>query len=564
MGVNREKESLAKTSAQGQWAFFLSFPWKGEPGVKTRGDKKMKTSKKIGGLLVIAIGIALMLNPFSQCLASPEEKVLIVGMKTGAIVSLDPAVCYEIEGHWMLNNVYDPLVKFKAGSASEIEPCMATSWDISGNTMTFTIRKGVKFSNGDPVDAEAVAYSLKRVVKLNKTPAWVLTQFGVTEDSIAAVGDMVQVTMDKAYSPSLVLACMTFITGTVNPKVAEANAKEGDIGSAYLTEHSAGSGPYVLVSWRRNEKIVLERNENFWGKKPQIKQIVIIDVPESSSQVVQLKGGDIDIAWNLEYDQIPEIEGTKGLSALKSPLFKLIYLGMNPTHPPLDNVQVRRAIKSAIDYQGIIKATGGGVMELHTFIPHGMFAHYDGQAFPYDPEKAKKLLAQAGHPEGFKITLTVPDFLATAGTVVKSNLEAVGIKTDLQVIAYSTLLGKYREQGLEAVIARWGADYGDPDAQAKPFAHCRTIGPDAKVKQLAWRIAYANPEFTDMVEKAALIKDRAERERVYIDLQKKWQQDGPFAILYQFSGHIGLNDKVKNFELSPLTETHLEDVAIEK
>jgi len=201
-------------------------------------------------------------------------------------------------------------------------------------------------------------------------------------------------------------------------------------------------------------------------------------------------------------------------------------------------------------------------MELHTFIPKGMFGHYDGQAYPYDPEKAKELLTQAGYPNGFEITLTVPDFLATAGTVVKTNLEAVGIKADLQVIAYSTLLGKYREQGLQLVMARWGADYGDPDANAKPFAHCRTTGPDAKVKQLAWRNAYANPEFTDMVEKAALIKDRDKREQLYLELQKKWQQDGPFAMLYQFSGHIGLKDKVKNFQLNALTETHLEDVTI--
>jgi peptide/nickel transport system substrate-binding protein len=539
-----------------------SYLWRGKDGGFPGNNKKEGTmDRKSWVILVVAIFMGMVLSVPGEGIG--KEKVLIVGMNTGAIVSMDPAVCYEIEGHWMLNNIYDPLVKFKAGSASEIEPCMATSWDISGKTLTFTIRRGVKFSNGDPIDAEAVAYSLKRVVTLKKTPSWVLTQFGVTEDSIKTMGDKVQVTMDKPYSPSLVLSCMSFITGTVNPRVAEDEAKEGDMGSAYLTEHSAGSGPYVLVSWKRNEKIVLERNEYYWGQKPEIQRIIIIDVPESSSQVVQLKGGDIDIAWNLEYDQIPEIEATKGLSVLKSPLFKVIYLSMNPTHTPLGNVLVRRAIKSAIDYKGIVKAVGGGVMELHTFIPKGMFAHYDGQAFPYDPEKAKELLVQAGYPNGFDITLTVPDFLATAGTVVKSNLEAVGIKADLQLIAYSTLLGKYREQGLEVVLARWGSDYGDPDANAKPFAYCRTIGPDAKIKQLAWRNAYANPDFADMVEKAALIKDRDERERMYIDLQKKWQQDSVFAMLYQFSGHVGLKDKIKNFQLNALTETRLEYVTIE-
>ena len=527
----------------------------------------MKMNKKSLGILAMAICMAMTLAFFGACIgqeeAAAEEKVLIMGMNTGAIVSLDPAVCYEIEGHWMLNNVYDSLVKFKAGSASEIEPCLATSWDISGKTLTFTIREGAKFSNGDPIDAEAVAYTLKRVVKLEQTPSWILTQFGVTEGSIKAIGKTVQITMDEAYSPSLVLSCMTFITGTVNPKVAEENAVEGDMGMAYLADHSAGSGPYVLVSWERNQKIVLERNKYYWGRKPQIERIVIVDIPESSSQLLQLKGGTIDMAWNLEYDQIPEVEATEGLSTIKTPLFKLIYLAMNGEHSPLDNVLVRRAIKSAIDYQGIITATGGGVMELHTFIPHGMFSHYDGQAYPYNPQKAKELLRKAGYPDGFEITLTVPDFLATAGTVVKTNLDAVGIKTDLQVIAYSTLLGKYRKQGLEVVIARWGADYGDPDAQAKPFAHCRTTGPDAKVKQLAWRNAYANPEFTDMVEKAAFIEDRDKREQVYLELQKKWQEDGAFAILYQYSGQLGLKDKIKDFQLNALTETHLEYVTIQ-
>ena len=124
------------------------------------------------------------------------EKVLVIGMDTSPIVSLDPAKAYEFEGSWVLDNVYDKLVRFKPGSASEIEPAIAESWEFSDKTITFTIREGAKFSNGDPVDAEAVAYSLKRVVKLAQTPSWVITQFGLTEDSIKAIGNKVQITMD--------------------------------------------------------------------------------------------------------------------------------------------------------------------------------------------------------------------------------------------------------------------------------------------------------------------------------------------------------------------------------
>lgn len=491
-------------------------------------------------------------------------KPLVIGMNTGTIVTLDPAACYEVEGHWLLNNVYDSLVKFKPGSASEIEPCLATDWEVDGKTLKFKLREGVKFSNGEPLLPEDVVYSLKRVVAMGASPSWILTQFGVGEDDISAEGNTIKVEMDAPYSPQLVMSCMTYISGVVDKSATQEHEKDGDMGSAYLDTTSAGSGPYVLETWEREERIVLKANPHYWGEKPKIDRIIIVDIPESSSQLLQLKRGEIDIAWNLEYDQIPDVEATKGLYTTTTPMFKLIYLGMNASVEPLDNVKVRQAVKSAIDTKGMVKAIGGGVTELHTFIPKGMFAHYEEDPFPYDPKRAKALLAEAGYPDGIEINLTVPDFLATAGTVAKANLDAVGIKTNLQTMAYTTLLGKYREQGLEVLLARWGADYGDPDAMAKPFAHCRTTGDDAKIKQLAWRNAYANEELTDMVEKAQFIQDEAEREALYEDIQKMWQKESVFEILYQFSGQVGLRDAVKNFSLNPLTETHLDLVEIEQ
>jgi len=518
---------------------------------------KNKRTLILSLMLTLAFVLAIMGSVYSA------EKVMVIGMNTSTLISLDPGRTAEYEGSLIVNNVYDSLVRFKPGSASEIEPVLAESWEFSGNNVTFTIRDGAKFSNGDPVDAEAVAYSLKRAVKLAQPPLWLIAQFGVTEDSIKAIGNKVQITMDKAYSPSLVLSCMTYsVTGTVNPKVAEEHNVEGDMGMAYLTEHSAGSGPYVLVSWERNQKIIFERNKYYWGHKPEIDKIIIIDVPESSSQLLQLKGGTIDVAWNLRGDQIPDVEKTKGIYALSKPQFKFIYLAMNMQTPPIDNVLVRRAVKYAIDTKAIMKAIGGNMLELHTFIPKGMFASYDGDEFPYNPEKAKELLAEAGYPNGFEITLTVPDFLSTEGTVVKSYLEQVGIKTNLEVIAYTTLLAKYREQGLEMVIARWAPDYGDPDGAAKQFANSRVPGTGGIPQQIDWRNAYANPEFADMVEKAAFIQDKGEREKIYIDLQKKWQSDSVFKILYQMASQLGLNDRVGNFIVNELVQTPWELITL--
>ena len=512
------------------------------------------------GLLVAGLMVLMVMTLVGG--AGAAQKPLLIGMNTGTIVTLDPAACYEVEGHWLLANVYDSLVKFKAGSASEIEPCLATDWEVDGKTLKLHLREGVKFSNGELLEPEDVVYSLKRVVALGASPSWILTQFGVTEESISAEGNVIKIEMDEPYSPQLVMSCMTYISGVMQKKTIQANEKDGDMGGDYLDRTSIGTGPYYLESWTRNERIVLKANPHYWGEVPKIDTVMLLDIPESSSQLLQLKRGTIDIAWNLEYDQIPEVQETKGLSTTTTPMFKMIYLGMNGMMEPLDNVKIRQAVKSAINTAGLVQAVGGGVEQLHSFIPKGMFGHYDGDPFPYNPEKAKELLAEAGYPEGIEVNLTVPDFLATAGTVVKANLDAVGIKTNLQTIAYTTLLGKYREQGLEMVIARWGADYGDPDAMAKPFVHCRTTGDDAKIKQLAWRNAYANPELTDLVEEAQFIQDTEKRKEMYVEIQKKWQEEGPFEILYQFSGQVGLRDAVKNFHLSPLTETRLEFVEL--
>ncbi|HPJ26467.1 MAG TPA: ABC transporter substrate-binding protein, partial [Synergistaceae bacterium] len=207
------------------------------------------------------------------------QKPLLMGMNTGAIVTLDPAACYEVEGHWMLANIYDSLVKFKAGSASEIEPCLATEWKVDGQTLKLTLREGVKFSNGDPLEAEDVVYSLKRVVALGASPSWILTQFGVGEEDISAEGNVVKIEMDAPYSPQLVMSCMTYISGVMQKKTILENEKDGDMGADYLDRASIGTGPYYLESWTRNEKIVLKANPHYWGDKPKIDSIMILDIP---------------------------------------------------------------------------------------------------------------------------------------------------------------------------------------------------------------------------------------------------------------------------------------------
>ena len=195
---------------------------------------------------------------------------LVIGANTGIFITMDPAVAYEVLPNKIVAAVYAQLVNLKAIDGVIVPvPDIAESWDISedGMTYTFNIRKGVKFSNGDPLTAEDVVFSLKRGLILESVSIWLLESLGINkanmDETIKWIDDYtVSMTFDKPYAPNISLGILAnMFSGIVNKKVALANEKDGDLGNAWLTDHSAGAGPYVLVQWERNNVIMLEAKD---------------------------------------------------------------------------------------------------------------------------------------------------------------------------------------------------------------------------------------------------------------------------------------------------------------
>lgn len=534
-----------------------------------RAITKVQTIAVVVLLMVVVVGGYVIYVSQLPPPPPPKPVTLVIAMDTSSIVSLDPAKAYEFEGVLVDNNVYDKLVDFKGNDYSKVYPELAESWTVSddGMTWTFNIKKGLKFPSGTSINAEAVVYSLQRVVKLEQTPSWVLTQFGIKLDTVKAVGEYaVQIKLDAVYAKGMFLSCLAFpVASIVDPKVVKEHETGGDMGSAWMTDHSAGSGPFTLEKWERGTQIILRANKDYWKGKPGVDSILIKEIKESLDQRMLLEKGDIDIAWNLLADQIVAVKGVKGIEIVESPAFQLFYVGMNVGFKPFSDARVRNAVRWAIDYDGIInEILRGAAMKIQTIIPKGVAGYNPAMPFKQDIAKAKSLLAEAGYPNGFSVELATPATIAQIPTAdiaakIKSDLAKAGIDVKVRLITYAELLDKYRAQALEMVVARWGSDYADPDANAKPFAHSRTAGPKDTVKQLAWRNKYANNVTTDLVEKAAKELDDTKRLDYYKQITEIILNEGPFVILYQLLIQRAVRTWVKGFIVSPLT---LEDFSV--
>ncbi len=504
-------------------------------------------------VLVVVLSVLLLMSVVS--LASIPKDTLVIGANTGIFITLDPAVCYEVLPSVVVMNTYSGLFKLESvNGVIKAVPELAQSYEISkdGKTWTFHLRHGVTFANGDPLTADAVVYSYKRVLKLHKSPVWLYESLGLTADNmdktIKKIDDYtVQITTSKPFAPNVVMSILAESWGgIVDPKVVQAHAIGNDMGSKWLTDHSAGAGPYIVKLWKRNSMIILQANEKYWRGAPKIKRVFIKDMPESTDQLLSLKRGDIDVAWNLTPQQINSLKGFKGVEIVTTPSQSDEYVGMNAGWGPFKNPKVRLAVKYAIDYKSIIKdIVGGYAINNQEFIPYGYFGFVTDNPAPFhqDIAKAKELMKEAGYPNGFEVELVTntTERRRNEAIAIQAALAQIGIKAKITIMQASQMYSKYRQQGIQMIVAGWGVDFPDADALAKPFA-------DYKVHQLAWRLMWYDDYAATLAEKAGFEKNPAKREQMYADLMEYWFLNGPFAMLYQPLQYWGVRSEVKGFD----------------
>ena len=415
--------------------------------------------------------------PSAASLAATPADVLVVAQNIDDIVSIDPAEAYEFSSGEYVTQTYDRLVQYDAPDVKTLAAGLATEWtaDDANKTITFTLRDGVKFSSGNPVRAEDVVYSWKRVVVLNKSPAFLLTQLGWTPENIETMvkadGNKVVVKYAGDFSSAFVLNVLAARPASVVDAVTvQANEASGDMGNAWLKANSAGTGAFILKAFRPAEIINLEANPNYFLGAPAIKGVIIRHVAEAATQQLLLESGDVDLAKNLTPDQIAGLAGKETIKVETYPQAAVHFLSLNQKTAALQPEAVWEAARYLVDYKGMTDSFLKGQMQIHqAFWPSGFPGALDDNPYSYDPAKAKQILADAGVKTPITVTLDVIN--STPFTDMAQSLQAGfaegGINFEIIPGTGSQVITKYRARTHEAMLLYWGPDFMDPRFQRR-------------------------------------------------------------------------------------------------
>ncbi|MBZ5760677.1 MULTISPECIES: ABC transporter substrate-binding protein [Rhizobium] len=523
-----------------------------------------------------AFSLVMASAPVASFAATPKD-TLVEGFAFDDIISMDPGEAYELSTAEITGNTYSLLVRLDTADTTKVKGDLAESWTVSDDhlTYTFKLKPGLKFASGNPITADDVAWSFERAVKLDKSPAFILTQFGLTGDNVATKAKAVDATtftftVDKAYAPSFVLNCLTStVANVVDKKLVLDHVKavtpsadykyDNDFGNEWLKTGYAGSGPFKLREWRANEAIVLERNDNYYGEKPKLARVIYRFMKESSGQRLALENGDIDVARNLEPGDLDQLTKEGKVSVTNAPKGTVYYISLNQKNPNLAKPEVQEAFRYLIDYDAIGKTLIKGVGEIRqTFEPKGVLGALEEKPFTLDVAKAKELLAKAGLKDGFTVTMDVRNIEPITGVAqsIQQTLGQAGIKLEIIPGDGKQTLTKYRARNHDIYIGNWGMDYWDPNSNAETFTTNPDNSDDGKTKTLAWRNTFVTPEL-DKITRAALFEpDATKRAAMYQDVQKKFLHNSPFAILFQQIEVAAYKKDLKGFALGPSFDTN--------
>lgn len=480
-----------------------------------------------------------------------EGDTLIFASDMNSIRSLDPAEAYEVESSLVVGNMYETLIQHNPDTM-ELQGILAKTWTIEERnnawSIVFTLNEEATFASGNPVTAEDVVFSWRRVIELNRQPAFLFTDVAqLTPDNIQATGThTVQVHIPTTINPQVFLSLLSFSFAAVvdSAVVQEHEADSADI--TWLHDHSAGSGPYMLERWDQNERIVLQENPYYWHEPPFIPTIVIRDIADSTDLHALISSGEADIVQDISSEQAQALKDTPDVAVVAVETLDLVYIGMNAgAGSPVANPDVREAVRYAINYNELKALLGDNAIVTQEIIPSGLLGRTGLRPFEHNPSTARELLDTAGLEEGTKIEFLVPTGSAPGGiewstlaSKIAYDLEQVGLT--INIVQTEQLLDIYRAAEHEMVMTLWSPDYPDPDANITPFT-------DYDTHSVGWRNQWNNPDITQLVREAAQEQDALNRIALYRVITERIQHEGPYAVLYQPSRLYALRDTIRGF-----------------
>lgn len=508
--------------------------------------------------LALTLTASIFTLAVTPAMANTPDEALVIAQNIDDIVTIDPATAYEFSSGEYVTNTYDQLVQYDAVDTEVLAPGLATDWqiDAENRTITFTLRNEVTFHSGNPLRAEDVVESWRRVLVIDGRPAFILGNLGWTVDNfdsmVSGEGTTVTVRWSGDFAPSFVLNILASRPASVvDIETVRSHEVDGDHGHTWLNQNSAGTGPFSLVSYRPAEVLMLQRNPDYFAGTPAIKQILIRHVAEASTQRLLLESGDVDMARNLTPDQIAGLAANENIRVETYPQAAVHWISFNQKVEALTSPAFWEASRYLVDYQGMADSFLSGQMQVHqAFWPAGFPGALTDAPFTYDPERARQILNEGGVELPMTVTLDVINSnpFNDMAQSLQQTFGEVGINFEILPGTGAQVITRYRARAHEAMLLYWGPDFMDPHSNAKAFAYNADNSDDAYVSTTTWRNAWMPPADVNEMTMAALSEQDAERRNaMYLELQRRMQAEAPFVIMFQASRQVVMDAEVTGY-----------------
>ena len=503
--------------------------------------------------VVCVLSVCVAFSATSAESDAPGGGTIVFGRGADSI-TLDPAAATEMESAKVIESIYEGLVHC-ADDGTQIEPCLAASWERSddGKTWTFHLRDNVLFHDGTPFDAEAVVDNFTRQIdpahrrfQSDFAYAPVILKY-VT--NVEALDDRtVRITLSQPYAPFLHNMAM-FSAKIASPRALKHWGKA-------IGHHPVGTGPFRFEEWRPNDRIILKRNDQYWGDKAKLDRVVFRSIPDNAARFKAFRDGRVDAMDGINPGDVAKIEELPNTTLVSRPGLNVGYLAMNTTKPPFDNAKVRQAVNHAVNKPGLIKVMYRGLAApAKTPLPPTLWGHNDEIVdYTYDPDKAMELLAEAGFKDGFESTLWtmriprpyMPRPLDVA-RLIQSNLAEVGIHVRVVSHTWDDYNDKVENGEHDMCLLGWIGDNGDPDN----FLYV-LLDRDNAVKGKAMNCAFFdNERLHELLVAAQQTQEFDERVRLYKEAQQIVHDEAPWVPLAHARQIVAARDNVTGIVVHP-------------
>jgi len=503
--------------------------------------------------------------------AGGANQNLIIAIDQSDVKTLDPAREFEFAAAFIDLNAYDTLITQKGpDDLNTYVPVLAKSWTVSqdGKEYTFNLRDDVKFASGNPLTADDVKFSLMRLKNIKGNPGWMMDP--LKEVQVVDPHTVKTVLSDSFGDWLAVLAGPN--SGIMDSKLviqnggnADDGADQSDKAEEWLNQNSAGSGPFIITAWQKNNVISLKANPNYFQGKPKLASVEVRDVPSPETQKLQVQSGDVDVALSLTPDLIDSLKGDPNVKVTLGQSLDNLYMGLTTDpaiNPNLAKKEVRQAIRAAVDYDGVLALTNNQAVRGPAVYSVGVLGLTQEDADrlnpKYDPEKAKQLLASAGLSGGFSFPLEYGTGPSPVGVTydsiaqkVQADLKKVNIDVQLVPEEFGVMLTKYRQKDRTAVIS-----YNQPDYLGASDWASQMI-----LNTWAPRLHYDSKEAQDLANKANAGTDPQQRIQLYQQMLQVLLDDGPYVMLVQGKAPVVTRSNVQNWVYFPIGDARLYGVS---